>query len=146
MSKENEVSSNEINVEEEKEIKSTGARDEVQITITVECERLLHEWRARINKGFELGRVTRKHLAVYVFEKMLAAFTEEDIKAVQQSTLTDFSLLDKLYRDIKASGVVPTELKEFLWKSTGLTQSPKRIKKSGQSMYSKDIHKDLGAA
>ena len=129
-----------------KAVKPKQEKDEVQITITLECERKLHDCVGRINQGFELGRITRKHLAVYVIEKMLAHFSDDDVQAVRQSTLTDFALLDKLYRDAKASGVVPQELKEFLWKSINLTQSPKRSKKTGHSKYSQDIHSDEEAA
>ena len=132
--------------EELKAVKSKPEKDEVQITITLECERKLHECLGRINNGFELGRVTRKHLTVFVIEKLLAHFTDDDIQAVRQSTLTDFALLDKVYRDAKTSGVVPQELKEFLWKSINLTQGPKRAKKSGHPKYSADIHEPEGAA
>lgn len=121
-------------------------KDEAQITITLECERKLHERLTQINQGFDLARVTRKHLAVYVIERALADFSEEDVQAVRQSTLTDLTLLDKVYREARASGVVPQELRDFLWKSLDLTQSPKRTKKSRQPKYSKDIHEDEAGA
>lgn len=136
---------NEMNKEMKAE-KPKQEKDEVQITVTLECERKLHVWLQRINQGFDLGRVTRKHLATYTIEKMLSDFSGEDIQAVRQSTLTDFALLDKMYREAKASGVVPEALRDFLWKSMNLTQSPKRSKKSGQGKYSEAIHKEEGAA
>ena len=132
--------------EEQKAVKPRQQKDEVQITITLECERKLHECLSKINQGFELGRVTRKHLAVYVIEKMLANFSDEDVQSVRQTTLTDFALLDKLYREAKASGVVPQELKDFLWKSMNMTPSPKRTKRGGQAKYSSAIQEDEGAA
>lgn len=131
--------------EDVKASKPKQEKDEVQITISLECERKLHERVAQINEGFELTRVTRKHLAIYVIEGALAQFTEEDVQAVRQSTLTDLTLLEKAFREAKASGVVPQELRDYLWKSLDLTQSPKRTKKSRQSKYSKDIHMNEGA-
>lgn len=121
-------------------------KNEVQITISLECERKLHERLVKINEGFELARITRKHLAVYVIERALAQFSDEDVQAVRQATLTDLTLLEKAFREAKASGVVPQELRDYLWKSLDLTQSPKRTKKSRHVKYSKDIHEDEGAA
>lgn len=145
MEEEKTKSEDEMNKEMRAE-KPKQERDEVQITVTLECERKLHVWLERINQGFDLGRVTRKHLATFAIEKMLSDFSDEDIQAVRESTLTDFALLDKMYREAKASGVVPEALKDFLWKSMNLTQSPKRAKRSRQPKYSSAIHDEEGAA
>lgn len=49
------------------------------------------------------------------------------------------ALWDRLNREIRETGVVPDALKEFLWKSSNLTKSPKRYKKSGHIKYSNAI-------
>lgn len=136
----------EENIQIGKENKVKKEKDEIQITISLECERFLSEQLEKVNKDFELGRVTRKHLAVYILEKGLKEFSEDDIQAARQTTLTDLMLLDHLYRQAKENGVVPEVLREFLWKSMNLTAASKRTKKSVQEKYSNAILKKEGAA
>lgn len=136
----------EENIQIGKENKAKKEKDEIQITISLECERILSAQLEKVNQDFEFGRVTRKHLAVYILEKSLKNFSEDDIQAVRQTTLTDLMLLDHLYRQAKESGVVPDALREILWKSMNLTAGPKKAKKSVQTKYSNAIHRDEGAA
>ena len=118
------------------------SKDEVQVTISLEGERKLQGILVQINDGFELARVTRKHLLAHVINVFHLNFSADDIQAVRQSALTDMALLDHLYREIKDSGVVPEGLRDFLWKSSQLTQGPKRIKRNASSKHSNAIQED----
>ncbi|MGZ3771362.1 MAG: hypothetical protein ACXWRG_17055 [Bdellovibrio sp.] len=134
------------NVQVVKENKVKKEKDEIQITVTLDCESALSDQLDKVNEGFEFGRVTRKQLAVYLLEKGLREFNDDDVQAVRQSTLTDILILDHLYRQAKESGVVPDALKEILWKTMNLTGATKKPKKSIQSKYSNAILKNEEAA
>jgi hypothetical protein len=149
MNERNEDNKNEdLNINSIKEIGGTQAKkdkDEIQITISLEAEERLQKELQKINLNFEFSRVTRKHLVIYIINNALAHFTDEDIQAVRQSTLTDQALFDKLSRDIRESGAMPKEIREFLWKSLNLTQGPKKSKKPGQIRHSNAMSDDLEA-
>ncbi len=121
-------------------------KDEIQITISLDCDERLQKELQRINLNYEFGRVTRKHLVVYIVNKALNLFGDEDIQAVRQSTLTDQALFEKVARDFRESGVMPKEIRDYLWKSINLTQSPKKNKKASQSNHSNAIAENQEAA
>ena len=121
-------------------------KDEVQITITMDCDEKLQKELQRINMNFDFNRVTRKHLVVYIVNKALSEFTDEDLQAVRQSTITDQALFDKLSRDIRESGAIPKEIRDFLWKSLNLTQGSKKLKKATQIKNSNAIYDNEEAA
>lgn len=68
-----------------------------------------------------------------------SSFNDDDIQAIRRNSTSDIALLEQAVREIKKTGVVPEALRELLWKSSNLTQSPKRAKKSRQSEYSNAI-------
>jgi hypothetical protein len=131
---------------ESKETKAKKEKDEAQITVSLECEAKLQMCLARVNEGFEFTKVPRKQLAIYLIDRGLDEFGEQEIQEVRQMSLTDMALFERAYRQAKESGVIPEEMRQILWKSLSLIQSPKRSKKSGQTKYSKAIHEDVEAA
>ena len=132
--------------EEEKESNAKKEKDEVQVTVSIEHERKLPNMLIQVSDGFDMARVTRKQILAHVIDKIFEAFNDEDIQAVRKSTLTDMSLLEFEIREIRKTGIVPDALREYLWKSRSLTQSPKRAKKSRQVEYSNAISGDGEAA
>lgn len=121
-------------------------KDEVQVTISNECERKLRELVSKISNGFDMARVTRKHVLAHVISQAHSMFSEDDIQAVRKSTITEMSLLDREIREIRRTGVIPEALREYLWKTSNLTQSPKKSKKSRQTEYSNAISENEEAA
>jgi hypothetical protein len=132
--------------EEEKESNTKKEKDEVQVTVSIEHERKLQKMLNQVSDGFDMARVTRKQILAHVIDKIFEAFNDDDIQAVRKSTLTDMSLLEFEIREIRKTGIVPDALREYLWKSRNLTQSPKRAKKSRQAEYSNAISEDGEAA
>ncbi len=132
--------------EEEKESNTKKEKDEVQVTVSIEHERKLQKMLNQVSDGFEMARVTRKQILAHIIDKIFEAFNDDDIQAVRKSTLTDMSLLEFEIREIRKTGIVPDALREYLWKSRNLTQSPKRAKKSRQAEYSNAISEDGEAA
>ena len=132
--------------EEEKESNTKKEKDEVQVTVSIEHERKLQKMLNQVSDGFDMARVTRKQILAHVIDKIFEAFDDDDIQAVRKSTLTDMSLLEFEIREIRKTGIVPDALREYLWKSMNLTQSPKRAKKSRQVEYSNAISDNGEAA
>lgn len=93
-----------------------------------------------------MARVTRKHVLAHVIAQAHSMFSEDDIQAVRKSTITEMSLLDREIREIRRTGVIPEALREYLWKTSNLTQSSKKPKKSRQTEYSNAISENEEAA
>lgn len=124
----------------EKVVKSK--KDEIQVTVSIECEKQLQKILSLVNSDEEIIRITRKQLLNYIIEQARSTFTDKDIIAVRRDNLSDMTLWDRLNREIKQTGVVPDALKEFLWKMSNLEVPSKPSKKSRQSKYINDIHKN----
>lgn len=129
-----------------KDTKAKKEKDEIQVTVSVECEEKLQQMLDRVNSSFEFGKVTRKQLLAHVIGRALINFNDDEIQGVRRSATTDIMLLERLYREAKESGVVPAALKDYLWGSSDMTQVPKRTKKSGQAKYSNAIYEESEAA
>ncbi len=145
--KEETIQNTEINKSknESKEIKFKKDKDEAQVTISLDSERKLKQLLERVNNNFEFGKITRKQLLDHVIEQATLDFTDDNIQAVRQSCITDLMLFEKQFRVAKKTGVVPDALREYLWKSSDLTHSPKRNKKTRLEKYNNDIHENEGA-
>ena len=118
------------------ENKARKEKDEVQVTISNEVEQKLKELIDKASHGFDLAKITRKQLLAHIVEKAIASVDDEEIQAIQRSSISDMTLFDQLCKEVKKSGTVPEVIKEYLWKSHKLTQSPKKSKKNRQSEYS----------
>lgn len=114
-------------------------KDEVQVTISLDCEKKLQNLLEKIGQDFDMARVTRKHLLAHIIDEAHSSIDDADIQTIRKNAITDFDLLDQEYREAKKTGVISAELKEYLWKSRYLAQSPKKAKKSGQTKYSNAI-------
>lgn len=117
-------------------------KDEIQVTVSIEHESKLQDLLETISHDFDMARITRKHLLAYIIDKFCDTYNDADIQAIRKSSITDFTLLELEYREIKKTGFMPEALREYLWKSRNLTQSPKKLRKSRQQEYINDIHKN----
>ena len=123
-----------MNTEEREnaEDKKQKEKTEIQITVNVAAEMRVAVLVAKVNDGFDHGRVSRKDLASYLLIKACDEFTHDDIAKVRSLVLTDVILLEHLLRAARETGSIPTELREMLWKNINLTPSAKKSKKAGQ--------------
>lgn len=131
---------------EEKEIKAKKEKDEVQVTVSIEHEEKLQRMLMIVNDGFDLAKVSRKQILAHIIDEADAGFNDDDVQAIRRGSITEMALLEQAIREIKKTGIVPEVLREFLWKSNNLTQSPKRAKKSRQAEYSNAIPEKQEAA
>jgi hypothetical protein len=131
---------------EEKETKTKKEKDEVQVTVSIEHEEKLQKMLMTVNDGFDLAKVSRKQILAHIIDEADASFSDDDVQAIRRGSITEMVLLEQAIREIKKTGVVPEALREFLWKSSNLTQTPKRSKKSRQLEYSNAIPEKQEAA
>ena len=131
-------------MKEEKETKTK--KDEVQVTVSIEHEEKLQRMLTLVNEGFELAKVSRKQILAHIIDLVNSSFNDEDIQAIRRNSTSDIALLEQAVREIRKTGVVPEPLRELLWKSSNLTQSPKRPKKYRQLEYSNAIYENEESA
>lgn len=130
------TNTNEFN---ENQSKKPNKKEEIQVTLSVDCEAKLQLILQKINFGFEISRVTRKHLLDHMVNEFCNLFTDDMIHGIQKSAVTDFDLLEVEYREAKRTGVISDQLREYLWKSRNLAQSGKVGKKNRQAKHSNAI-------
>lgn len=133
-------------MKEETEITEKKMKTEVQVTISPEHDSKLRQVVERVALDFELAKISRKNVLEYMIDKIVDSFSEEDTQAIRRNSTTDMALLEQELRSIRQSGVIPEALKEYLWKSRNLTQSPKKPRKSRQTEYSNAIYENEEAA
>lgn len=126
-------------MKEEKETKTKKEKDEVQVTVSIEHEEKLQKMLVVVNHGFDLAKVSRKQILAHIIDEAESSFSDDDVQAIRRGSITEMVLLEQAIREIKKTGVVPEALREFLWKSSNLTQSPKRSKKTRHADYSNAI-------
>ena len=134
MSKENELNENQN--------KKANKKEEIQVTLSSDCEAKLQQILQKINSDFEISRVTRKHLLDHMINEFCNTFTDDMIHLIQKSAVTDFDLLEIEYREAKRTGVISDQLREYLWKTSNLAQGGKSGKKSRQPKHSNAIVED----
>lgn len=133
-------------MKEEIENTEKKMKTEVQVTISPEHDSKLRQVVERVALDFELAKISRKNVLEYMIDKIVDSFSEEDTQAIRRNSTTDMALLEQELRSIRQSGVIPEALKEYLWKSRNLTQSPKKPRKSRQTEYSNAIYENEEAA
>lgn len=133
-------------MKEETEIKEKKIKTEVQVTISPEHDSKLRQVVERVASGFDLAKISRKNVLEYMIDKVVDVFSDDDTQAIRRNSTTDMALLEQELRDIRQSGIIPEALKEYLWKSRNLTQSPKKPRKSRQQEYSNAISEEVEAA
>ncbi|MBN8542478.1 MAG: hypothetical protein J0L82_18960 [Deltaproteobacteria bacterium] len=133
-------------MKEEAEITEKKIKTEVQVTISPEHDSKLRQVVERVASGFDLAKISRKNVLEYMIDKVVDVFSDDDTQAIRRNSTTDMALLEQELRDIRQTGIIPEALKEYLWKSRNLTQSPKKPRKSRQAEYSNAIYEDTEAA
>lgn len=131
------------NKKEGKEQEKKREKTEIQITVSIQSEAIVSKLVDRVNEGFDHGRVTRKDLVSYLLVKAAESFDQDDIGKIRSQVLTDVDLLEHLLKEARASGVIPSELRDILWKNINLTPGAKKSKKSSTSKVSNVNYKSM---
>ena len=127
-----------MNLEEEKkykeksENKPEGKSGEecVKVTISRKAELVTAELIARVNDGFEGGRVSRQDLISWVLAKFADGCTDLEIRAIRSDHFDEIALLELCLKKSKLSGSLPPELKKLLLAQAGMDDSSKKLSKN----------------
>lgn len=136
---------NEIKNQDKEEIKSKeqsktgnqrqnkdGIRDQeneeefIKVTIAKKAETAIGSLLARVNDGFEGGRISRQDLISWILAKFTDECTEHDIKAIRADHFDEIVLLELSLKRYKQAGGLPPELKKLLLAQAGLDDLNKR--------------------
>ena len=119
-----------------------------KITVTKEAEEAVSQIVAKVNDGFEGGRVNRQDVASWILTRFIETFSDLEIQQLRATFFNEIALLEVILKRAKQSGSVPAELKAALLGQMG-SQSP-TIKKTKRSLTSvvNNVHikKDEDAA
>lgn len=129
-------------MKETKDIKAESRPDvesSTKITITKEVGERLMELVARVNEGFEAGRVHRQDIASWIIGRYLSSVTEAEVHDIRISHYDDEAMFESLYRRAKETGEVPDFLREALKKHFHRPETARKNKKSLGKGYISDV-------
>ena len=110
--------------------RETGNRNSsdliAKVTITKMAEKLMSELVARVNDGFEFGRLNRHQLMSWILSKFAEECSETEIRAIRGDHFDEIALLELSLKRFKQSGGLPPELKKMLLAQAGWEDAGKR--------------------
>jgi hypothetical protein len=100
-----------------------------KVTMSKKSETLISELVARVNSGFEFGRLTRHQLISWILTKFAEECTEPDIRAIRADHFDEIALLELSLKKFKQVGSLPPELRKVLLSQAGMDDMLKRPNK-----------------
>jgi hypothetical protein len=100
-----------------------------KVTITTKAESLMRELVAKVNDGFEFGRLNRHQLMSWILTKFADEHSDAEIRAIRSDHFDEIALLELSLKQFKQVGSLPPELKKLLLANAGLDDSGKRPSK-----------------
>lgn len=124
---------------------SASSEEIVKITVTKEAGEKLSSILAKVNEGFEAGRITRQDIASWILIRFEKSFGENEIQQIRKEFFSEKVLLETILKRVKSSGEFPEFLRDVLKKNwQGIAESPaggsvalRRPAKSSESSKSK---------
>lgn len=119
-------------IEEKKTEEKTGEKsgDEfVKVTISKKAEKAAMDLLAKVNDGFDGGRVNRQDLVSWVLMKFAEDCNDQDIRAIRADHFDEITLIELCLKKSKQSGSLPPELRKILLAQAGLDDSVKKSNK-----------------
>lgn len=97
----------------------------LKITVTKEAGEKLNAVLAKVNEGFEAGKVTRQDVASWIVLRFEKSFGENDIQQIRKEFFSEKVLLETILKRVKSSGEVPEFLRDVLKKNwQGIVDAP----------------------
>lgn len=121
------------NGNQESEAGNKNQSDQIaKVTITTKAENLMRELVAKVNDGFEFGRLNRHQLMSWILTKFAVEHSDAEIRAIRSDHFDEIALLEMSLKRFKQAGGLPPELKKMLLAQTGWEEAAKRpTKKNG---------------
>ena len=92
----------------------------VKITVTKEAGNRLNEILAKVNEGFDAGKVTRQDVASWMIERFEKSLSENEIQTIRKEFFSETVLLESILKKAKSTGDVPEFLRDALKKQWAL--------------------------
>jgi hypothetical protein len=128
-----------MSVEESRTEEST-----IKITVTKEAGQVLAEIVAKVNDGFDAGRVHRQDVASFIIADFGKTYTDQDIYRMRSAHFDECTMMEAMYRKMKETGKMPEFLRDALQKQfQNVADSPKK-KKSLTKVDINDVHSEHG--
>jgi len=116
-----------MNLEEEEKNKD----EFIKVTISKKAEKAATDLLAKVNDGFDGGRINRQDLMSWILTMFAEDCGEQDIRAIRAAHFDEITLLELCLKKSKQSGSLPPELRKLLLAQAGLDDSGKKsVKKA----------------
>ena len=102
-----------------------------KVTITTKAENLMRELVAKVNDGFEFGRLNRHQLMSWILTRFAEEHSDTEIRAIRSDHFDEIALLEMSLKRFKQAGGLPPELKKLLLVQAGLDDLGKKRAKTG---------------
>ncbi|UYL09866.1 hypothetical protein B9G69_004665 [Bdellovibrio sp. SKB1291214] len=102
-----------------------------KITITKQAEEAVSQIVARVNEGFDAGRVTRQDVASWVLTRFNETCGDGDVHQIRAEFFNEIALLENILKKAKLSGSVPEELKLALMGQANISLGGAKKNKRG---------------
>lgn len=106
------------------------AQSQSRVLISQESNRHLDDLAARVNDGFDAGKITRPQILSWVLRRFAEAAGEDEIQELRAAHFDRIAYLEALLKRAKETGVLPPELAAAAQPPCGSAQSQKKSKRS----------------
>lgn len=97
----------------------------LKITVTKEAGEKLNTVLAKVNEGFEAGKITRQDIASWIVLRFEKSFGENEVQQIRKEFFSEKVLLETILKRVKSSGEVPEFLRDVLKKNwQGIVDAP----------------------
>lgn len=108
---------------------SENADEFIKVTVSKQAEAAIGNLLARVNDGFDGGRVNRQDLLSWILAKFADECTDQEIRAIRADHFDEIMLLELSLKRYKQAGGLPPELRKLLLSQAGLDDLGKRSAK-----------------
>ncbi len=106
------------------EIREQKIEEVIKITVTAEAAKSLAEILAKVNDGFDAGKVTRQDLASWIIEKFKKSFSDSDVQLIRKDFFSEQHFLKSILSKAKTSSDIPDVLRKALKAHCGIGPLP----------------------
>ena len=101
----------------------------MKVTVSKKAEKVIADLVARVNEGFDGGRVSRQDLIGWIMVRFAEECTDQEIRAIRADHFDEIALLELCLKKSKQAGSLPPELRKLLLAQAGLDDLTKKPEK-----------------
>jgi DNA repair exonuclease SbcCD nuclease subunit len=101
----------------------------VKVTISKKAEKTVTDLLARVNDGYEGGRINRQNLISWIVATFSDECTDQEIRTIRADHFDEIMLLELSLKKFKQAGALPPELRKLLMAQAGLDEVNKKSAK-----------------